>query len=158
MILGSPTRRSARMRFSIYSEMQSWPGKPYAQLYQEVLEQIENADRLGFDAYAIIEHFFFPKFSASPDPMAFFAAAAPLRVLTGRNAQRPPPGRGRRGLGHRRPAAAPVRGAARAARPLPRHVPGARQRAGHRLDPRLLSRRGSGHGDPRGRGGDQGLP
>ena len=64
------------MKFSVYSEMQSWPGKPYAQLYREVLEQIENADRLGFDAYAMIEHFFFRKFSASPDPIAFFAAAA----------------------------------------------------------------------------------
>src|SRR5438067_7287743 len=64
------------MKFSIYSEMQSWAPKPYAQLYREVMEQIENADRLGFDAYAIIEHFFFPKFSASPDPIAFFSAAA----------------------------------------------------------------------------------
>ena len=41
------------MRFSIYSEVQSWPGKPYDQLYGEVLEQIENADRLGYDAYAV---------------------------------------------------------------------------------------------------------
>src|SRR5205085_2931407 len=64
------------MRFSIYSEMQSWGSKPVRQLYAEVLEQIENADRLGFDAYAVIEHFFFPKFSASPDPIALFAAAA----------------------------------------------------------------------------------
>src|SRR5438132_8198513 len=64
------------MRFSIYSEMQSWAPKPEQQLYAEVLEQIENADRLGFDAYSIVEHFFFPKFSASPDPIAFFSAAA----------------------------------------------------------------------------------
>jgi alkanesulfonate monooxygenase SsuD/methylene tetrahydromethanopterin reductase-like flavin-dependent oxidoreductase (luciferase family) len=64
------------MKFSIYSEMQSWAPKPYAQLYREVMEQIENADRLGYDAYAIIEHFFFPKFSSSPDPLAFFSAAA----------------------------------------------------------------------------------
>ena len=53
------------MKFSIYSEVQSWPGKPYDRLYGEVLEQIENADRLGYDAYAVIEHLFFPKFSAS---------------------------------------------------------------------------------------------
>jgi alkanesulfonate monooxygenase SsuD/methylene tetrahydromethanopterin reductase-like flavin-dependent oxidoreductase (luciferase family) len=64
------------MKFSIYSEMQSWPDKSYGQLYAEVLEQIENADRLGFDAYAVIEHFFFPKFSASPDPLALFCAAS----------------------------------------------------------------------------------
>src|SRR3954467_9922085 len=64
------------MQFSIYSELQWWPGKEPAQLYAEVLEQIENADRLGFDTYSAIEHFFFPKFSASPDPIALFAAAA----------------------------------------------------------------------------------
>src|ERR1700752_1060116 len=64
------------MQFSIYSELQWWPGKEPAQLYAEVLEQIENADRLGFDTYSAIEHFFFPKFSASPDPISLFAAAA----------------------------------------------------------------------------------
>src|SRR3954467_2345382 len=64
------------MQFSIYSELQWWPGKEPAQVYAEVLEQIENADRLGFAVYSAIEHFFFPKFSASPDPIALFAAAA----------------------------------------------------------------------------------
>ena len=64
------------MKFSIYSELQWWPGKEPAQLYAEVLEQIESADRLGFDTYSAIEHFFFPKFSASPDPIALFTAAA----------------------------------------------------------------------------------
>ena len=65
------------MRFSVYSEMQSWAPKPYGQLYREVQEQIVNADRLGYDVYAMIEHFFFAKFGASPDPIAFFSAAAP---------------------------------------------------------------------------------
>ena len=52
-------------------EIQSWPGKPAAQLYGEVLEQIQNADRLGYDAYAVIEqHFFFPKFSISASLLA----------------------------------------------------------------------------------------
>ena len=64
------------MKFSLYSEIQSWPGKSAAQLYGEVLEQIQNADRLGYDAYAVIEHFFFPKFSISANPLALFAAAA----------------------------------------------------------------------------------
>ena len=64
------------MKFSLYSEIQSWPGKPAAQLYGEMLEQIVNADRLGYDAYAVIEHFFFPKFSISANPLALFAAAA----------------------------------------------------------------------------------
>jgi alkanesulfonate monooxygenase SsuD/methylene tetrahydromethanopterin reductase-like flavin-dependent oxidoreductase (luciferase family) len=63
------------MRFSIYSEIQQH-GQAPEQLYAEVLEQIVNADRLGFDTYALIEHFFFPKFSISSNPTAMFAAAA----------------------------------------------------------------------------------
>src|SRR5437868_449119 len=64
------------MRFSLYSELQSWPGKSYSTLYGEVLEQIENADRLGYDAYAAIEHLFFPKFSASANVFGLFGMAA----------------------------------------------------------------------------------
>ena len=64
------------MRFSLYSELQLHPGKDAEQLYGEVLEQIVNADRLGFYAYAVIEHFFFSKFSVSTNPTALFSAAA----------------------------------------------------------------------------------
>ena len=65
------------MRFSIYSEMQHWPGKSAERLYAEVTEQVINADRRGYSTYSIIEHLFFPKFSSSPDPLAFFAQLAP---------------------------------------------------------------------------------
>jgi alkanesulfonate monooxygenase SsuD/methylene tetrahydromethanopterin reductase-like flavin-dependent oxidoreductase (luciferase family) len=61
------------MQFSIYSELQTWPGKTQKQVYAEALEQVVNADRLGYSTYSIIEHFFFPKFGASPNPFAFFA-------------------------------------------------------------------------------------
>jgi alkanesulfonate monooxygenase SsuD/methylene tetrahydromethanopterin reductase-like flavin-dependent oxidoreductase (luciferase family) len=64
------------VRFSLYSELQLHPGKSATTLYAEVLEQIVNADRLGYDTYAVIEHFFFPKFSISANPTALFAAAA----------------------------------------------------------------------------------
>jgi alkanesulfonate monooxygenase SsuD/methylene tetrahydromethanopterin reductase-like flavin-dependent oxidoreductase (luciferase family) len=64
------------MRFSIYSEIQQHPSQTAEQLYAEVLEQIVNADRLGYDTYAVVEHFFFPKFSISTNPTALFAAAA----------------------------------------------------------------------------------
>jgi alkanesulfonate monooxygenase SsuD/methylene tetrahydromethanopterin reductase-like flavin-dependent oxidoreductase (luciferase family) len=64
------------MRFGLYSEIQLHPGKTPATLFAEVLEQMENADRLGYDVYAVIEHFFFPKFSISANPTALFAAAA----------------------------------------------------------------------------------
>jgi flavin-dependent trigonelline monooxygenase, oxygenase component len=65
------------MRFSVYSEMQHWPGKSPERLYAEVAEQVVHADRLGYSAYAIIEHLFFPQFSISPDPLSFFAQLAP---------------------------------------------------------------------------------
>ncbi|MFL5929309.1 MAG: LLM class flavin-dependent oxidoreductase [Gaiellaceae bacterium] len=64
------------MRFSLYSELQLHPGKTAERLYGEVLEQIVNADRLGYYAYAVIEHYFFPKFSVSANPTALFGAAA----------------------------------------------------------------------------------
>jgi alkanesulfonate monooxygenase SsuD/methylene tetrahydromethanopterin reductase-like flavin-dependent oxidoreductase (luciferase family) len=64
------------MRFSLYSELQLHPGQTPEQVFGEVLEQMENADRLGYDCYAVIEHFFFPRFSVSANPTALFAAAA----------------------------------------------------------------------------------
>jgi len=45
------------------------------QVYSEALEQVVNADRLGYSTFSIIEHFFFPKFGASPNPFAFFGKA-----------------------------------------------------------------------------------
>jgi alkanesulfonate monooxygenase SsuD/methylene tetrahydromethanopterin reductase-like flavin-dependent oxidoreductase (luciferase family) len=57
--------------------MQLWPPKTPERLYAEVQEQIVHADRLGYDAYAIVEHFFFPRFSVAPDPLALFAQVAP---------------------------------------------------------------------------------
>lgn len=65
------------MRFSVYSEMQHWPGKSPERLYAEVAEQILHADRMGYCAYAIVEHLFFPRFSISPDPLSFFCQVAP---------------------------------------------------------------------------------
>jgi alkanesulfonate monooxygenase SsuD/methylene tetrahydromethanopterin reductase-like flavin-dependent oxidoreductase (luciferase family) len=64
------------MKFSIYSEIQHWDGKPPKRLYDEVIEQVVHADRMGFDAYAVIEHFFFPKFSISANPFALFGECA----------------------------------------------------------------------------------
>ena len=64
------------MKFSIYTEIQDHKNKPSKQLYDEVLEQIVHADRMGFDCYAIIEHYFFPGFSASANPWVMFAKAS----------------------------------------------------------------------------------
>ena len=66
------------MKFSIYSEVQNFPGKSPARQYREVIEQVVHADRVGFDAYSAIEHFFFPKFSISANPFALWSACAQL--------------------------------------------------------------------------------
>ena len=64
------------MRFGLYSELQCHPWQTPRQVYEETLEQIANADRLGFDCYSIIEHWFFEQFGVSANPFAFFAAAS----------------------------------------------------------------------------------
>ncbi len=64
------------MRFGIYTEIQTPPGKPYDQMLWEIMLQIEHADAVGFDVYSTIDHHFFQKFSISANPLAMFAAAA----------------------------------------------------------------------------------
>jgi alkanesulfonate monooxygenase SsuD/methylene tetrahydromethanopterin reductase-like flavin-dependent oxidoreductase (luciferase family) len=64
------------MRFGIYAEMQTAPGKDHAEMTWEILRQIEHADQMGFDCYSVIDHHFFQKFSISANPLAMFAAAA----------------------------------------------------------------------------------
>jgi alkanesulfonate monooxygenase SsuD/methylene tetrahydromethanopterin reductase-like flavin-dependent oxidoreductase (luciferase family) len=56
--------------------MQHWPGKSVERVYAEVGEQVVHADRLGYDTYAIVEHPFFAKFSACPDPLSLFCQLA----------------------------------------------------------------------------------
>ena len=64
------------MRFGIYCEMQTPPGKSYYDMTWEIMRQIEHADDAGFDVYSVIDHHFFQKFSISANPLAMFAAAA----------------------------------------------------------------------------------
>jgi alkanesulfonate monooxygenase SsuD/methylene tetrahydromethanopterin reductase-like flavin-dependent oxidoreductase (luciferase family) len=64
------------MRFGLYAELQTPPGKPHAEMYREILRQMEHADQAGFDVYSIIEHHFFPEFSTSANPLAMICAAA----------------------------------------------------------------------------------
>ncbi|MEC9341222.1 MAG: LLM class flavin-dependent oxidoreductase [Pseudomonadota bacterium] len=64
------------IRFGTYSEMQSLPGGSYYEDVWETLRHIELADRLGYEYTTTLEHFFFPGFSISADPLAFFSAAA----------------------------------------------------------------------------------
>src|SRR5437764_13734468 len=64
------------MRFGIYCEIQTPPGKPHYDLTWEIMRQIEHAEDCGFDVYSVIDHHFFQKFSISANPLAMFAAAA----------------------------------------------------------------------------------
>jgi alkanesulfonate monooxygenase SsuD/methylene tetrahydromethanopterin reductase-like flavin-dependent oxidoreductase (luciferase family) len=64
------------MRFGIYCEIQTPPGKSHHEMIWEIMRQIEHADESGFDVYSVIDHHFFPKFSISANPLAMFSAAA----------------------------------------------------------------------------------
>src|SRR6202022_1950392 len=64
------------MRFGIYCEIQTPPGKSHYEMIWEIMRQIEHADESGFDVYSVIDHHFFQKFSISANPLAMFTAAA----------------------------------------------------------------------------------
>lgn len=64
------------MQFGLYAELQTPRHKPHAELYRELLEQMEHADRAGFSVYSIIEHHFFQEFSICANPLALICAAA----------------------------------------------------------------------------------
>ncbi len=58
------------MRFGIYCEIQTPPGKSHYDMIWEIMRQIEHADDVGFDVYSAIDHHFFQKFSISANPLA----------------------------------------------------------------------------------------
>jgi len=67
------------MRFGIFYEHQlprPWTEHSEAQLLGEALEQIELADRLGFDYVWEVEHHFLEEYSHSSAPEVFLAAAS----------------------------------------------------------------------------------
>lgn len=64
------------MKFGLYAELQTPLSKPHAELYAEIMRQMEHADQAGFDVYSIIEHHFFQEFSISANPLALICAAA----------------------------------------------------------------------------------
>ncbi|GAA1567398.1 hypothetical protein GCM10009678_57780 [Actinomadura kijaniata] len=67
------------MRFSIFYEHQlprPWDEGAEARLYRDALEQVELADRLGFDHVWEVEHHFLEEYSHSSAPEVFLAAAS----------------------------------------------------------------------------------
>jgi len=64
------------MRFGLYYEMQTPPGADHHRVYWDVVQQVETADRLGFDVVTLVEHHCREQFSISANPLAFFTAMA----------------------------------------------------------------------------------
>ena len=67
------------MKFGIFYELQlprPWGAGDEHRLYQNALEQIEIADRLGYDHAWQVEHHFLEEYSHSPVPESFLAAAS----------------------------------------------------------------------------------
>jgi alkanesulfonate monooxygenase SsuD/methylene tetrahydromethanopterin reductase-like flavin-dependent oxidoreductase (luciferase family) len=67
------------MRFGIFYEHQlprPWSERTEADLYRDALEQVELADRLGFDYVWAVEHHFLEEYSHSSAPEVFLAAVS----------------------------------------------------------------------------------
>ncbi|MBX6372682.1 MAG: LLM class flavin-dependent oxidoreductase [Acetobacteraceae bacterium] len=67
------------MKFGLFYEHQMprpWTGESELRLYQEALDQVELADRLGIDYVWEVEHHFLEEYSHSPAPEVFLAACS----------------------------------------------------------------------------------
>ena len=67
------------MRFSLFYELQlprPWDAGSERRLFEEALEQIEVADRAGFDVVWFVEHHFMEEYSHSSAPEVVLAAAS----------------------------------------------------------------------------------
>jgi luciferase-like monooxygenase len=67
------------MRFGVFYELQlprPWEEGDERNLFHQALEQVELADRLGFDYAWEVEHHFLEEYSHSSAPEVFLAAAA----------------------------------------------------------------------------------
>src|SRR5256884_3033933 len=72
------------MKFGLFYELQlpkprdaeSWDPEAERRIYREMLEQVELADRLGFDYVFEVEHHFLEEYSHSSAPEVFLAAAS----------------------------------------------------------------------------------
>src|SRR5207249_11335064 len=85
------------MKFGIFYELQlprPWQPAGELQLYQDALDQVELADRLGIDFAWEVEHHFLEEDSHSPAPEVFLAAASQRtkRIRLGHGIVLMPPG------------------------------------------------------------------
>jgi alkanesulfonate monooxygenase SsuD/methylene tetrahydromethanopterin reductase-like flavin-dependent oxidoreductase (luciferase family) len=85
------------MRFGVFYELQlprPWAQDSEEKLVREALEQVELADRLGFDYVWEVEHHFLEEYSHSSAPEIFLAAASQRtqRIRLGHGIVQLPPG------------------------------------------------------------------
>jgi alkanesulfonate monooxygenase SsuD/methylene tetrahydromethanopterin reductase-like flavin-dependent oxidoreductase (luciferase family) len=85
------------MKFGVFYEHQlpkPWREGDEAQLYREALEQVELADKLGFDYAWEVEHHFLDEYSHSSAPEVFLAACSQRtkRLRLGHGIVQMPPG------------------------------------------------------------------
>src|SRR3979490_572835 len=67
------------MKFGIFYELQlprPWESHSEFRLYQNALDPVELADKLGYDFPWEVEHHFLEEYSHSPAPEVFLAAAS----------------------------------------------------------------------------------
>src|SRR5207248_684580 len=70
-------RQGERMKFGVFYELQlpkPWNARSEYELVQHALDQIELADRLGYDYAWEVEHHFLEEYSHSSAPEVFLAA------------------------------------------------------------------------------------
>ncbi|MGH2726317.1 MAG: LLM class flavin-dependent oxidoreductase, partial [Actinomycetota bacterium] len=85
------------MRFSLFYEHQlprPWDAGSEQRLFSDALEQIELADRVGFDAVWFVEHHFMEEYSHSSAPEVFLGAVSQRtsRIRLGHGIVQIPPG------------------------------------------------------------------
>ena len=75
------TDKGTEMRFGVFYELQlprPWNTGDERNLFHQALDQVQLADRLGFDYAWEVEHHFLEEYSHSSAPEVFLAAAAAL--------------------------------------------------------------------------------
>ena len=67
------------MKFGVFFELsvaKPWHARSEFEVYHNALEQVETADKLGFDQAWAVEHHFLEEYSHCSAPEVFLAAAA----------------------------------------------------------------------------------
>ena len=73
------------MRFSLFFEHEiprPWDEDSERRIYAEALEQVQLADKLGFDGIWVVQHHFLEEYSHSGAPEVFLGACASVALAS----------------------------------------------------------------------------